>query len=70
MNEAAKKIVTREAHGAVDRLKESAQMGTDTDRIVDEAWEEFLRSRPEAAEWNCERYFAKIVADGLAQTVC
>lgn len=65
MNEAAKKIVTREARASAQQMKERATLGADTDRLAAEAWGEVTRLQPEMLDWNAENYFMTVFSNEI-----
>lgn len=60
MNEAARKIVAREARAAAQRMTGRLQAGANEDALYAEAWNQAQRLNPEFSEWNAEKYFEKV----------
>lgn len=60
MNEAARKIVAREARVAAQRMIGRLQVGANEDALYSEAWHEALRLNPEFGAWNAEKYFEQV----------
>lgn len=67
MNEAAKRLVAREARAVAHQMRVRAQMGAEVDTLAAEAWDQSSRLNPDLKEWNAESYFLTVFYGEMGQ---